>query len=128
MKKLFPLLLALPFLLAFYPGGEPTFFSWEPPTSRVDGTPLSAATDIDAYILRCSYNGATNFFEQEVGFGIDNRWNVPQGTFKPGTWVCELYARDKGALVSDASAPVEFLVARYAFEVKPSAPTKLSVG
>jgi hypothetical protein len=127
MKKLAPLLL-LPFLLAWRPGGEPEFFSWTEPTSRVDGSPLAPAADISAYILRCSKNGTSGAFNSSVGTGGTQRWNVPEGTFGPGSWVCQLYARDQEARTSDGSGVVEFLVETYAFVVEPSAPAALSVG
>jgi len=98
MKRLIPLL-ALPFLLAFYPGGEPEFFVWEEPTTRVDGSPLAPAADISVYILRCSKDNVANVFNQPVAVGGQNRWDVPQGTFSEGTWVCALYARDQEAVV-----------------------------
>jgi hypothetical protein len=127
MKRLLPLL-ALPFLLAFYPGGEPEFFVWEEPTTRVDGSPLAPAADISVYILRCSKDNVANVFNQPVAVGGQNRWDVPQGTFTEGTWVCALYARDQEARVSDPSLAVEFLVQTYRFIVAPSAPTGLRAG
>lgn len=127
MKKLLPLL-ALPFLLAFRPGGEPEFFAWTEPTSRVDGSPLSPAADISAYILRCSKDGAAGAVNMNIAAGGTNRWDVPQGTFGAGTWICNLYARDQEARTSDPSGAVEFLVQTYVFVVEPEAPTGLSVG
>lgn len=127
MKK-YLLLLALPLLLAFRPGGEPEFFAWTEPTSRVDGTPLAPAAEISAYLLRCSKDGVSGAFNSTVGVGGQNRWDVPEGTFSEGTWVCSLYARDQEARTSDPSGAVEFLVETYKFVVEPSAPTGLSVG
>jgi len=126
MKK-YLVLLALPFLLAFYPGGEPDFFTWTPPTQRVDGTALDPATEIDAYILRCTKDGVPSF-DATIGVGAQNRWNVTQGTFGTGTWVCALYARDLEARTSDPSGAVEFQIATYAFKVAPRAPTGLAIG
>jgi hypothetical protein len=126
MKKLL-LLLALPFLLAWYPGGEPEFFGWVEPTARTDGSPLAPSADISAYILRCTKDGA-DAFTQTVGVGGQNRWDVPQNTFSTGTWVCALYARDQEARTSDPSAAVEFLVQTYKFVVAPRAPSGLAVG
>lgn len=127
MKKLLALL-ALPFLLAFRPGGEPEFFAWTEPTSRVDGSVLAPAADISAYILRCSKDGVSGSFNSTVATGGTNRWDVPVNTFGEGTWVCQLYARDQEARTSDPSGAVEFLVTTYVFVVEPSAPTGLSVG
>ena len=111
---------------AWQAGGEPSFFAWIPPTQREDGSALPSS-DIAAYILRCEKDGQPAL-TKEVGSGADDNWIVPNGTFGPGNWVCTLAARDKGALVSDDSLPVEFLVARYAFTVKPKAPTGVKVG
>jgi hypothetical protein len=127
MKKLLLLFVALPFLMAFRPGGEPEFFQWTEPTERVDGTPITSA-EISAYILRCSKNGTSGAFNQNVAVGGQTQWNVPVGTFTPGTWVCQLYARDLEARTSDPSGAVEFLVTTYIFLVEPKAPTGLSVG
>lgn len=127
MKKLIPLL-ALPFLLAWRPGGEPEFFAWTEPTSRVDGSPLAPAADISAYILRCALDGQSGVYNAPIAAGGTNRWEVPAGTFGPGSWTCQLYARDQEARTSDGSGVVEFLVETYQFVVEPMAPTGLSVG
>jgi len=127
MKKYLALLAALPLLLAFRPGGEPEWFQWTEPTERVDGSALTPA-EISAYILRCSKNGVSGAFNQNVAVGGQTKWDVPVGTFTPGTWVCQLYARDQEARTSDPSGAVEFLVTTYIFIVEPKAPTGLSVG
>lgn len=126
MKKFLALLLFPAAALAFYPGGEPDQFFWTPPTERVDGSPLDPYTEIGAYILRCTKDG-TPTFNQTIGTGAQNAWQVPQGTFGPGTWVCQLYAQDKEARTSDGSGAVEFLVSEYKFIVAPKAPTGLGV-
>ena len=128
MKRLVALLLFPVAALAWQTGGEPSFFAWTPPTQRVDGSLFDPATEAADYTLRCAKNGATNYLVKAVGYGIDNKWTVPKGTFSPGNWVCSIYVTDKGALQSDDSEAVEFLVANYAFQVKPAAPTGLSVG
>ena len=127
MKKLLALLLFPIAALAFYPGGEPDYFIWTPPNARVDGTALDAATEIDAYILRCTKDGVPSF-DATIGVGAQSRWNVTQGTFTPGTWVCALYARDLEARTSDPSGAVEFQITTYTFKVAPKAPTGLGVG
>ena len=127
MKKLIALLLFPIAALAWYPGGEPEFFAWSEPTTRVDGSPLSPAAEISAYILRCTKDGASAF-NQTVAVGGQSRWDVPKNTFGPGTWVCALYARDQEARTSDPSVAVEFLVQTYQFVVVPSAPAGLAVG
>jgi hypothetical protein len=127
MKK-FLVLLALPLLLAWRQGGEPEFFAWTEPTTRVDGSPLAPAADISAYTLRCAKDDVSGAYNSVIGVGGQNRWNVPEGTFGPGTWTCQLYARDQEARTSDGSGVVEFLVETYVFVVEPSAPTGLSVG
>jgi hypothetical protein len=126
LKRL-ALVALVPLLAAWYPGGEPEFFAWTEPTTRVDGSPLAPAAEISAYILRCTKDGA-DAFTRTVGVGGQNRWNVAQGTFTEGTWVCALYARDQEARTSDPSAAVEFLVQTYKFVVAPSAPAGLAVG
>jgi hypothetical protein len=115
-------------LLAFYPGGEPDQFWWTEPVARVDGTPLVPSQDISAYILRCSKDGTPNALNQTIAVGGQTTWNVAQGTFGPGTWVCSLYARDQEALESDPTGPLEFLVTTYTFKVAPRSPTGLRIG
>jgi hypothetical protein len=127
MKK-YLLLLALPLLLAFRPSGEPEFFAWVEPTQRVDGTVIAPSADISAYILRCAKGDVSGAFNMTIAAGGTNRWEVPAGTFGPGTWTCQLYARDQEARTSEGSLAVEFLVATYGFVVEPAAPTGLSVG
>jgi hypothetical protein len=125
MRRL--LLLLVPLLLAFRPGGEPEFFSWVPPTTRVDGTALNPATDISAYTLKCLRDGVPAY-TQMVGSGAANYWPVPAATFAPGTWICQLYATDQEARESDGSLGVEFLVTTYSFVVAPMPPSGLSIG
>jgi hypothetical protein len=67
-------------------------------------------------------------YNATIAVGGTNRWDVPEGTFGPGTWTCSLYARDQEARTSSGSLAVEFLVETYVFVVEPSAPTGLSVG
>lgn len=127
LSKIFFILLVSTPAWAFYPSGEPEFFIWNPPTQRVDGSPLNAATDIQAYILRCEAVGQPKLEIVTAG-GLNDRYNVALGTFLPGDWVCKAYASDTGGLESAGSNAVEILIQDYRFSVAPRPPSALGVG
>lgn len=95
--------------------------SWEPPTSRMDGTPLDPATELSAYRLTC---GETVTEIPAVGDGT-NEYPLNKAEVLPGygNHDCYLTAVDTEGRVSPPSNTVTVLYEK----VGPSQPINLII-
>jgi hypothetical protein len=93
--------------------------SWEPPTTRVDGTALDPATELSGYVLTCG-DVSTEIPATVSGDG----YPVPKAEALPGygTHECTMIVVDTNGLRSKPSAPVE-----VGWTAPPSAPTELII-
>ena len=93
--------------------------SWEPPTTRVDGSPLDPATELSGYELACG-GVVTQIPATVSGVG----YPVPKAEALPGygNYDCSMVAIDTDGRRSDPSKPVE-----VGWIAPPSAPTELII-
>ena len=94
--------------------------TWEPPTSRVDGTPLDPATEISEYRLTCG-DTVTPIPATMTG----QEYEVAKHEILPGygTYDCFLTAVDTDGLVS---MPSNAVILEWTKQ-PPSAPTNLLI-
>ena len=128
VRILTALLLALPLAVVTADWDPPAYdLSWEPPTERVDGTPIDPTADIAHYVLYCGIaeEGPFETVAYEIpGQAEEGAHEVLMGEVFPeyGEYYCRMTAVDNDGFESDYSPETVMLVWDVA---PPRAPTQL---